>query len=82
MGQGDHVVSYSKTTINGDEFATFDISRIENGKIVEPWDNMETILPRSGWANTGKLFNNVQQGPSWNLTKIFQCRKTKELVVQ
>ncbi len=55
MGQGDHVVSYSKATFNGTELAVFDIFRIENGKIVEHWDNMEPIPPRSEWANTGKF---------------------------
>ena len=55
MGQGNHVVSYSKVSIDGKEWAVFDIFRIENGKIVEHWDNMEPILPRSDWANTGKF---------------------------
>ena len=55
MGQGDHVVSYSKATLNGTELAVFDIFRIENGKIVEHWDNMEPIPPRKEWKNTGKF---------------------------
>lgn len=55
LGQGDHVVTYSKATFNGTELAVFDIFRIEDGKIVEHWDNMEPIPPRSEWANTGKF---------------------------
>lgn len=55
IGQGDHVVSYGKSIINGQEFAVFDIFRLENGKIVEHWDNMEPIMPRDEWANTGKF---------------------------
>ena len=55
IGQGDHVVSYSKVTLNGQELAVFDIFRIEEGKIVEHWDNMEAIPPRHEWANTGKF---------------------------
>ncbi|MEO1011244.1 MAG: nuclear transport factor 2 family protein [Bacteroidota bacterium] len=55
LGQGDHVVSYSKATYNGMELAVFDLFRIKNGKIVEHWDNMEPIPPRSEWANTGKF---------------------------
>jgi len=54
IGQGDHVVAYSKATLNGQEFAVFDIFRLENGLIVEHWDNMEPIPPRDEWANTGK----------------------------
>lgn len=55
IGEGDHVVSYSKATFNGQELAVFDIFRIENGKIVEHWDNMEPIPAREEWANTGKF---------------------------
>ena len=55
IGQGNHVVSYSKAIFDGKELAVFDIFRIENGKIVEHWDNMEPIPPRSEWANTGKF---------------------------
>ena len=55
IGQGDHVVSYSKAIFNKEEFAVFDIFRIEQGKIVEHWDNMEPIPPRSEWTNTGKF---------------------------
>jgi predicted SnoaL-like aldol condensation-catalyzing enzyme len=55
IGQGDHVVSYSKGTYQGQELCIFDIFRVENGKIVEHWDNMEPIPPRDEWANTGKF---------------------------
>ncbi len=55
MGCGNHVVSYSKVTDRGIELAVFDIFRMEKGKIVEHWDNMEPIPPRSEWANTGKF---------------------------
>ena len=55
IGQGNHVVSYSKATFNGTELAVFDLFRIENGKIVEHWDNMEPIPARDTWANTGKF---------------------------
>lgn len=55
IGQGDHVVSYSKAIFNGQELAVFDIFRIENKLIVEHWDNMEPIPPRSEWVNSGKF---------------------------
>ena len=55
LGQGNHVVSYSKAIFNGTELAVFDIFRIENGKIVEHWDNMEQIPPIESWANNGKF---------------------------
>ncbi len=55
LGQGNHVVTYSKATFNGTELAVFDIFRIEDGKIVEHWDNMEPIPPVEEWANNGKF---------------------------
>lgn len=55
MGQGNYVVTLSKGTLDGQALCIFDIFRIANGKIVEHWDNMEPILPRSKWANTGKF---------------------------
>ncbi|MFK7772662.1 MAG: nuclear transport factor 2 family protein [Saprospiraceae bacterium] len=55
MGQGNFVVANSKVTYNKEELCVFDIFRIEDGKIVEHWDNMEPIPPRSEWANTGKF---------------------------
>jgi len=55
IGEGNYVVSYSKVIFNKQDLAVFDIFRIENGKIVEHWDNMEPIPPRSEWKNTGKF---------------------------
>ena len=55
IGQGNYVVTYSKATLAGQELAVFDIFRLENGLIVEHWDNMESIPPRSEWANMGKF---------------------------
>ncbi|MCT4580375.1 MAG: hypothetical protein N4A35_03075 [Flavobacteriales bacterium] len=55
MGQGNYVVAFSKVIHNMEEICIFDIFRVENGKIVEHWDNMEPIPPRSEWANTGKF---------------------------
>lgn len=55
IGQGDHVASYSQSSYNGKQLAMFDIFRIERGKVVEHWDNMEVIPPRSEWVNTGKF---------------------------
>lgn len=55
MGEGNYVVSYSKMSKDNQEYCIFDIFRVENNKIVEHWDNMEPIPPRSEWANTGKF---------------------------
>ncbi|MFK8029861.1 MAG: nuclear transport factor 2 family protein [Gammaproteobacteria bacterium] len=55
IGQGNFVVSYSKMSMGDDQFAVFDIFRLENGLIVEHWDNMEMILPEDQWGNSGKF---------------------------
>ncbi len=55
IGQGDHVMSFSKIVIEGNEFAGFDLFRIEDGMIVEHWDNKEPIPPRAELANSGKF---------------------------
>ena len=55
IGQGNFVVSYSKMLLGESPYAIFDLYRIENGKIVEHWDNMELILPGDQWGNSGKF---------------------------
>jgi predicted SnoaL-like aldol condensation-catalyzing enzyme len=55
IGQGDFVVSYSKSVLDDDAVAVFNIWRVAEGKIVEHWSNVETIPPRSDWANSGKF---------------------------
>lgn len=55
IGQGNFVVTYSEVDLAGTEMAVFDIFRVHEGKIVEHWDNMEPVPPRSEWANSGKF---------------------------
>ncbi len=55
MGQGNYVIAYSKVFINGTDYALFDIFRMDNGKIVEHWDNKEIIPLRESLTNSGKF---------------------------
>ena len=55
IGQGNFVVTYSHTRIRGDDYAVFDIFRLQDGKIVEHWDVQEKIGPRETWNNQGKF---------------------------
>ncbi len=55
IGQGDFVVSYSKSVTDEEAVAVFNIWRLSEGKIVEHWSNIETIAPHSEWANSGKF---------------------------
>ncbi|MEM9056623.1 MAG: nuclear transport factor 2 family protein, partial [Pseudomonadota bacterium] len=55
IGQGNVVVSYSRMSLGEEQYAVFDIFRLENGQIVEHWDNMEVIPPPGQWGNSGKF---------------------------
>jgi len=53
IGQGNFVMVYSHVFL-GQELAVFDLLRVEDGKIVEHWDNMEPI-PEGPQPNSGKF---------------------------
>ena len=55
VGQGNFVATLCKAAWEGQPFAQVDIFRIENGKIVEHWDNAEPVPPEDEWANSGKF---------------------------
>lgn len=53
IGQGNLVMVYSHVFF-GQELAVFDLLRVEDGKLVEHWDNMEP-LPEGPQPNSGKF---------------------------
>lgn len=55
LGSGDHVAAYSQVLIDGTAYALFDLFRLEDGFIVEHWDNKEVVPPRAELANSGKF---------------------------
>lgn len=55
IGQGNFVVSYSKSVMGDEAVAAFNIWRLSESRIVEHWSNIETIAPRAEWANGGKF---------------------------
>lgn len=55
IGQGNFVVSYSKSVMGDEAVAAFNIWRLSESLIVEHWSNIETIAPRAEWANSGKF---------------------------
>lgn len=55
IAQGNYVVAYSKTILEGQAFAQFDIFRLENGKIIEHWDNKEVMPDKAELTNLGKF---------------------------
>lgn len=55
IGQGDFVVTYGKRHARGKDIAVFDLYRLQDGKILEHWQNPEEISPRDAWGNSGKF---------------------------
>ncbi|MEA2010154.1 MAG: nuclear transport factor 2 family protein [Actinomycetota bacterium] len=53
IGQGNFVMAYSHVFL-GEELAVFDLFRVEDGRIVEHWDNVEP-LPEGPQPNSGKF---------------------------
>jgi len=55
VGQGNFVATLCRATEDGREYARVDIFRLDNGLIVEHWDNIEPVPLRDEWANSGKF---------------------------
>ena len=55
LGQGNYVVSYGQNQIDGVAYAQYDIFRLENGLIVEHWDNKEVMPKVEDLTNRGKF---------------------------
>ncbi len=56
LAQGDMVLAVSEGTFGGKPTSYYDLWRVENGKIAEHWDVMETIADKSAWANSNGKF--------------------------
>ncbi|WP_299425124.1 nuclear transport factor 2 family protein [uncultured Shimia sp.] len=55
LGQGNFVVIFSHVKQGGDDWAVFDLLRLNDGKIVEHWDVQEKIGPNATGNNYGKF---------------------------
>ncbi|WP_256021464.1 nuclear transport factor 2 family protein [Paenibacillus kribbensis] len=56
IGQGNMVLVVSEGEFGGKPTSYYDLFRVENGKIAEHWDVLETIPPQSEWANSNSKF--------------------------
>jgi predicted SnoaL-like aldol condensation-catalyzing enzyme len=56
LGEGDFVLVMSEGSFRGKPSAFYDLFRVEGGKVVEHWDAIETIPPRSEWKNDNGKF--------------------------
>ena len=56
LAEGDMVLAVSEGTFGGKPTSYYDLWRIENDKIAEHWDVMETIAAKSDWQNDNGKF--------------------------
>ena len=56
LAQGNFVLAVSEGTFGGAPTSYYDLWRVENGKITEHWDVMETIADQSTWQNQNGKF--------------------------
>jgi len=59
LGEGNFVLSISEGFFADKPTSFYDLFRVENGKIVEHWDVMETIIPKEQWKNNNGKFGNL-----------------------
>lgn len=59
LGEGNFVLSISEGTFAEKPTSFYDLFRVENGKIVEHWDILETITPKEQWKNANGKFGNL-----------------------
>lgn len=56
LAEGNFVLSMCQGFLDGKDAALFDLFRLDRGRIVEHWDTVEHIAPRSEWKNTNGKF--------------------------
>ncbi|WP_185965472.1 nuclear transport factor 2 family protein [Flavobacterium zepuense] len=57
LGEGNFVLVVSEGHLGGKHSSFYDLFRVENGKIAEHWDVIETIEPQAEWKNNNGKFN-------------------------
>jgi len=55
VAEGNFVATLNQASFKGQDLCQVDLFRLEDGKIVEHWDNSEQVPPRAEWANSGKF---------------------------
>ena len=56
LGEGNFVLVVSEGQLGGTHTAFYDLFRVENGKIAEHWDTLETIPSKDDWKNNNGKF--------------------------
>ena len=56
LADGDYALAISEGTFGGIDTTYYDLFRVENGKIAEHWDVMETLADKETWQNGNGKF--------------------------
>lgn len=56
LAEGNFALCMSEGTLNSTHTSFYDLFRVSGGKVVEHWDTIETIPPRSEWKNDNGKF--------------------------
>lgn len=56
LAEGNFVLCMSEGRKEGEHSSFYDLYRVAEGKIVEHWNTIETIAPRSEWKNRNGKF--------------------------
>jgi len=56
LGEGNFVLVVSEGKLADKHTSFYDLFRLENGKIAEHWDTIETIPPKEQWKNNNGKF--------------------------
>ena len=56
LAEGNFVLCVTEGSLDGVHVSFYDLFRIANGKIVEHWDTVDEVPPRSQWVNSNGKF--------------------------
>ena len=56
LAEGNFVLSVSEGSRGGVPSAFYDLFRVAEGKLVEHWDTVDAVPPRSEWKNENGSF--------------------------
>ena len=56
LAEGSFVLSVCEGSLKGVHNSFYDLFRVADGKIVEHWDTVDPVPPRSEWVNNNGKF--------------------------
>ena len=56
LAEGNFVLAVSEGSLDGVHSSFYDLFRLDRGKLVEHWNTIEAIPPRSEWKNDNGKF--------------------------